>query len=78
MTRRALLGLALAWVALAAVTMPAPAQDYPTRPIRVIATSSAGGTSDIFMRVLADELHKSREDRAVAEQIVKEAGLQPQ
>jgi len=37
----------------------APAQDYPTRPVRVIATSSAGGTSDIFMRALADELHKS-------------------
>jgi tripartite-type tricarboxylate transporter receptor subunit TctC len=35
------------------------AQDYPTRPVRVIATSSAGGTSDIFMRALADELHKS-------------------
>src|SRR5271163_1615460 len=35
------------------------AQDYPMRPIRVIATSSAGGTSDIFMRVLGDELQKS-------------------
>jgi tripartite-type tricarboxylate transporter receptor subunit TctC len=35
------------------------AQDYPTRPIRVIATSSAGGTSDIFMRALAEELHRS-------------------
>jgi tripartite-type tricarboxylate transporter receptor subunit TctC len=34
------------------------AQDYPSRPVRVIATSSAGGTSDIFMRALADELHK--------------------
>jgi tripartite-type tricarboxylate transporter receptor subunit TctC len=34
------------------------AQDYPTRPIRVIATSSAGGTSDIFMRALGDELQK--------------------
>jgi tripartite-type tricarboxylate transporter receptor subunit TctC len=34
------------------------AQDYPTRPIRVIATSSAGGTSDIFMRALAEELHR--------------------
>jgi tripartite-type tricarboxylate transporter receptor subunit TctC len=56
MMRRALLGLALA---LAAWPMPAPAQDYPIRPIRVIATSSAGGTSDIFMRALADELHKS-------------------
>jgi tripartite-type tricarboxylate transporter receptor subunit TctC len=36
----------------------AVAQDYPARPLRVIATSSAGGTSDIFMRALAEELHK--------------------
>jgi tripartite-type tricarboxylate transporter receptor subunit TctC len=52
------------WALFIAVTVfpAAPralAQDYPTRPIRVIATSSAGGTSDIFMRALADELHKS-------------------
>ena len=52
------------WALIIAVTvLPAApralAQDYPTRPIRVIATSSAGGTSDIFMRALADELHKS-------------------
>src|SRR3954454_18393636 len=37
---------------------PALAQNYPSRPIRVIATSSAGGTSDIFMRALGDELQK--------------------
>src|SRR5262245_12136493 len=36
----------------------ASAQDYPTRPIRVIATSSAGGTSDVFMRALGDILSK--------------------
>jgi tripartite-type tricarboxylate transporter receptor subunit TctC len=40
------------------VVAPASAQDYPARPIRTIATSSAGGISDVFMRVLADELHK--------------------
>jgi tripartite-type tricarboxylate transporter receptor subunit TctC len=49
----------LAAFALLPPTCAAVAQDYPTRPIRVIATSSAGGTSDIFMRALADELHKS-------------------
>jgi tripartite-type tricarboxylate transporter receptor subunit TctC len=37
----------------------ANAQDYPTRPIHVLTTSSAGGLSDIFMRVLGEELHKS-------------------
>jgi tripartite-type tricarboxylate transporter receptor subunit TctC len=36
----------------------AAAQDYPTKPIKVIATSSAGGTSDIFMRAMGDELQK--------------------
>ena len=41
------------------IAIPAAGQDYPTRPIRVIATSSAGGTSDIFMRALGDELQKS-------------------
>jgi len=35
------------------------ADDYPNRPIRVITTSSAGGISDIFMRALGEELHKS-------------------
>src|SRR6478735_11930987 len=47
--------------ALAAATLyasPARADDYPTRPIHVLTTSSAGGISDIFMRVLGEELHK--------------------
>jgi len=39
--------------------VPAAAQDYPNKPIHVLTTSSAGGISDIFMRVLGEELHKS-------------------
>jgi tripartite-type tricarboxylate transporter receptor subunit TctC len=38
---------------------PASADDYPTKPIHVLTTSSAGGLSDTFMRVLGEELHKS-------------------
>ena len=34
----------------------AAAQGYPTRPIRVITTSSAGGISDVFMRALGEKL----------------------
>jgi tripartite-type tricarboxylate transporter receptor subunit TctC len=34
----------------------ASAEDYPNRPIHVITTSSAGGISDIFMRVLGDAM----------------------
>jgi len=36
----------------------AAAQDYPTRPIRTITTTSAGGLSDIFARAIGEELHK--------------------
>jgi tripartite-type tricarboxylate transporter receptor subunit TctC len=35
---------------------PASAEDYPARPLRVITANSAGGTSDIFVRALADKL----------------------
>jgi tripartite-type tricarboxylate transporter receptor subunit TctC len=48
--------------ALAVLLSPACAQDvlkdYPNKPVHVIASSSAGGISDIFIRVLGDELQK--------------------
>lgn len=46
-----------AFIAFALPTVAA-AQDYPTRPIKAITTTSAGGLSDLFMRALGDELHK--------------------
>ncbi len=42
-----------------AAALPARADDYPNRPIRVFTTSSAGGISDVFMRVLGDQLRTS-------------------
>jgi tripartite-type tricarboxylate transporter receptor subunit TctC len=41
---------------LALLAGPARADDYPNRPIHVFTTSSAGGISDVFMRVLNDTL----------------------
>jgi tripartite-type tricarboxylate transporter receptor subunit TctC len=38
--------------------VPASAQSYPTRPIRVIVTTSPGGISDVFVRALSEPLHK--------------------
>ena len=48
----------IALIVAAAAATPSRAQDYPTRPIRALTTTSAGGISDIFMRALGDELHK--------------------
>ena len=45
-------------LAAALFATPASADDYPNRPIRVFTTSSAGGLSDIFMRVLNDALRE--------------------
>lgn len=50
-------GLALACLS-AFAPPPVFAQEYPTRPIRVLIGTSAGGISDIFMRALGDELQK--------------------
>jgi len=36
----------------------ASADDYPSRPIRVFTTSSAGGISDVFMRVLGEAMRE--------------------
>ena len=49
---------ALLILALAAAAGPAFAQDYPTRPIKALTTTSAGGISDVFMRAIGDELLK--------------------
>ncbi|MCC6776238.1 MAG: tripartite tricarboxylate transporter substrate binding protein [Hyphomicrobiales bacterium] len=45
-------------IALLTAVASASAQDYPTRPIKAITTTSAGGLSDLFMRALGEELHK--------------------
>jgi tripartite-type tricarboxylate transporter receptor subunit TctC len=37
---------------------PAIAQTYPAKPIRIITANSPGGTSDIFVRALGDELQR--------------------
>lgn len=49
--------LAVTAIAAALLAPPAFAQhDYPNKPIRVITSSSAGGISDLFMRVLGDAM----------------------
>ncbi|MCD6076628.1 MAG: tripartite tricarboxylate transporter substrate binding protein [Ramlibacter sp.] len=51
-TRRQLLAAA----ALAPMALPAIAQSWPARPIRLISPYAAGGSSDILTRVLGDFL----------------------
>jgi tripartite-type tricarboxylate transporter receptor subunit TctC len=53
--------LALLLAAMAAAGLgstSSQAQPYPAKPVRVIAANSPGGTSDIFVRALGEELQK--------------------
>ncbi len=45
-------------VLLSTLAPPARADDYPNRPIRVIVPFGAGGPTDVFTRVLGEELRK--------------------
>jgi tripartite-type tricarboxylate transporter receptor subunit TctC len=45
-------------LALALAATPAGADDYPDRPIRLIVPFGAGGPTDVFTRMLGEELRK--------------------
>src|SRR6476620_66714 len=55
---RFILHISIAAAATLMSIAAAPAQTYPSKPLRVITANSAGGTSDIFVRALGDELQK--------------------
>ncbi len=46
----------LAVLLAALATTPAPAQDYPTRPVRIISDSAPGSAIDVIIRIVADRL----------------------
>ena len=79
LTRRALLHLTGSLAALPAV--PLRAQEWPTRPIKIVVGTAAGGSPDIISRVLGDKLgeklgqsfvieNNSQGAGAVAQQVV--------
>lgn len=65
--------LTLTLALLLMASLPAAADDYPSRPIRAIASQGPGGLSDLFMRALGDRLGRELgtsivvEDRVGAE-----------
>jgi tripartite-type tricarboxylate transporter receptor subunit TctC len=61
---RSVVAIVAVWLASCAAI---PAQDYPTRTIRVIIPLGPGGGGDVFTRALADELQKALGQPVVVE-----------
>jgi tripartite-type tricarboxylate transporter receptor subunit TctC len=45
-------------LALVAAVLPAAAEDYPTRPVKIISQAGVGSAPDVMARIMADELGK--------------------
>ena len=62
-------------LAVTALAVPASAQDWPTRPVRVLAPFSPGGTADILGRLMAQKLSEQLGQNVVVENRTGGAGL---
>jgi tripartite-type tricarboxylate transporter receptor subunit TctC len=65
---------AIAFVALLALSPTAHAQDYPSRPVKIIVPFPAGGTADVMPRVFAEWLSKKWGQPVVVENRTGAAG----
>ena len=72
MTVRKMTAALIALVALG--VGPAPAQDWPTKPVRIITGFAAGGIGDLGARLLAETITRTTGQQAVVENRTGAAG----
>jgi tripartite-type tricarboxylate transporter receptor subunit TctC len=73
LTRRSLLRAAGATAA--ASTLPARAQDWPSRPVRILVGTAAGGSPDIISRMLGEKFSSRLGQSFVIENNTQGAGI---
>ena len=71
---RSVIALALVFALSALVTGSARADDYPTRPVKIIVPFAAGGTADAIPRLVGDWLSRKWGQPVVIENRTGAAG----
>jgi tripartite-type tricarboxylate transporter receptor subunit TctC len=71
-TKFGLTALAAAWTAVA---VPAHAQKYPDRPVKIVLPFGAGGVADVSARIVADKLGDKLGQRFVVENMPGAGGI---
>ena len=59
------IGLWFAAAAALALSVPAQAQDYPSKPVTFITPAAAGNSPDVVGRIVADKLSQMWKQQAV-------------
>jgi len=57
----------IAALAALATSLPAAAETFPSRPIRLIVAYSAGGTGDVVARIIGDKLGQALGQSVIVE-----------
>jgi tripartite-type tricarboxylate transporter receptor subunit TctC len=71
---RCLVGAGVALAATFAALPSAPAQDYPSRPVKIIVPFPAGGTADVMPRIFAEWLSRKWGQPVIVENRTGAAG----
>ncbi len=71
---RCLVGAAIALAAMFAALPSASAQDYPSRPVKIIVPFPAGGTADVMPRIFAEWLSRKWGQPVIVENRTGAAG----
>ncbi|WP_420961327.1 Bug family tripartite tricarboxylate transporter substrate binding protein [Brucella sp. IR073] len=69
MTRRALVALGASVLASLALGAPAGAQQFPSRPVTLVVPFSAGGSTDVVARIVAEKMAEGLGQQVVVENV---------
>src|ERR1043166_4469012 len=67
--------LFVALIGIAAVAAPAHAQDWPNRPLTMVAPFAAGGSTDAIARIVAEGLSAQLHQTVIVENVGGAGGM---